>query len=74
MATTYNMLREDRGIPFGGSSSIITSINMNTAAFHLMTYQFVLTIHPTDLELYNEALKVIHDFPQHYPFEVAASG
>ncbi|CAN9504150.1 unnamed protein product [Ophioblennius macclurei] len=27
-----------------------------------------------DLELYNEALKVIHDFPQHYPFEVAASG
>ncbi|KAI4896062.1 hypothetical protein NFI96_034422 [Prochilodus magdalenae] len=21
-----------------------------------------------DLELYNEALKVIHDFPQHYPF------
>lgn len=27
-----------------------------------------------DLELYNEALKVIHDFPQHYPFEVAARG
>uniref|UniRef100_A0A3Q3QKP8 Replication protein A 14 kDa subunit n=1 Tax=Monopterus albus TaxID=43700 RepID=A0A3Q3QKP8_MONAL len=43
MATTYNILREDRGVPF-------------------------------DLELYNEALKVIHDFPQHYPFEVAASG
>nr|XP_046273824.1 replication protein A 14 kDa subunit [Scatophagus argus] len=43
MATTYNMLREDKGVPF-------------------------------DLELYNEALKVIHDFPQHYPFEVAASG
>ncbi|XP_026156230.1 replication protein A 14 kDa subunit [Mastacembelus armatus] len=43
MATTYNILREDKGIPF-------------------------------DLELYNEALKVIHDFPQHYPFEVAASG
>ncbi|XP_005947099.1 replication protein A 14 kDa subunit [Haplochromis burtoni] len=41
--TTYNILREDKGIPF-------------------------------DLELYNEALKVIHDFPQHYPFEVAASG
>ncbi|XP_039976916.1 replication protein A 14 kDa subunit [Xiphias gladius] len=27
-----------------------------------------------DLELYNEALKVIHDFPQHYPFQVASSG
>ncbi|XP_065326015.1 replication protein A 14 kDa subunit [Pelmatolapia mariae] len=40
---TYNILREDKGIPF-------------------------------DLELYNEALKVIHDFPQYYPFEVAASG
>lgn len=34
----------------------------------------VLSIGPTDLELYNEALKVIHDFPQHYPFQVAASG
>ena len=27
-----------------------------------------------DLELYNEVLKVIHDFPQHYPFEMATSG
>lgn len=27
-----------------------------------------------DLELYNEALKVIHDFPQHYPFEPSSSG
>ncbi|XP_061521239.1 replication protein A 14 kDa subunit isoform X3 [Phycodurus eques] len=27
-----------------------------------------------DLELYNEAVKVIHDFPQHYPFDAAASG
>ncbi|GAA6088502.1 replication protein A 14 kDa subunit, partial [Tachysurus ichikawai] len=27
-----------------------------------------------DLELYNEALKVIHDFPQYYPFEVSSSG
>ncbi|KAM9838337.1 replication protein A 14 kDa subunit isoform 1-T2 [Aulostomus maculatus] len=27
-----------------------------------------------DLELYNEAVTVIHDFPQHYPFQVAASG
>ncbi|XP_033856839.1 replication protein A 14 kDa subunit [Acipenser ruthenus] len=26
-----------------------------------------------DLGLYNEALKVIHDFPQYYPFEVRAS-
>ncbi|XP_069032192.1 replication protein A 14 kDa subunit [Embiotoca jacksoni] len=43
MATSYNMLREDKGIPF-------------------------------DLNLYNEALKIIHDFPQHYPFQVVASG
>ncbi|XP_013874678.1 replication protein A 14 kDa subunit [Austrofundulus limnaeus] len=42
MASTYNILPEDKGIVF-------------------------------DLELYNEALKVIHDFPQHYPFQVAAS-
>ncbi|TNM92684.1 replication protein A 14 kDa subunit [Takifugu rubripes] len=27
-----------------------------------------------DLELYNEALKVIQDFPQFYPFKVTASG
>ncbi|XP_071400021.1 replication protein A 14 kDa subunit [Centroberyx affinis] len=43
MASSYNILRDDKGITF-------------------------------DLELYNEALKVIHDFPQHYPFEVATSG
>ncbi|XP_037650701.1 replication protein A 14 kDa subunit [Sebastes umbrosus] len=43
MATTYNILREDKGTCF-------------------------------DLELYTEALKVIHDFPQHYPFESATSG
>ncbi|XP_062845382.1 replication protein A 14 kDa subunit [Trichomycterus rosablanca] len=27
-----------------------------------------------DLELYNEGLKVVHDFPQCYPFEVSTSG
>ncbi|XP_059900307.1 replication protein A 14 kDa subunit [Gadus macrocephalus] len=27
-----------------------------------------------DLELYNEALKVIHDFSQYYPFKVETSG
>ncbi|KAM3858053.1 replication protein A 14 kDa subunit [Diretmus argenteus] len=43
MATTYTLLREDKGIPF-------------------------------DVELYNEALKVIHDFPQYYPFEGTTSG
>ncbi|XP_057684468.1 replication protein A 14 kDa subunit [Corythoichthys intestinalis] len=43
MATTFSMLRDEKGIPF-------------------------------DLELYNEAIKLIHDFPQHYPFEVASSG
>ncbi|KAJ8336456.1 hypothetical protein SKAU_G00376760 [Synaphobranchus kaupii] len=26
-----------------------------------------------DLELYNEGLKIIHDFPQYYPFEVSVS-
>ncbi|XP_020355812.1 replication protein A 14 kDa subunit isoform X1 [Oncorhynchus kisutch] len=45
MASAYNILREDKGIPF---------------AVHL--------------ELYNEVLKVIHDFPQHYPFGIATSG
>ncbi|KAM9823895.1 replication protein A 14 kDa subunit [Neosynchiropus ocellatus] len=29
---------------------------------------------PFDLELYNEAVKIVRDFPQHYPFQVAASG
>ncbi|KAI4792541.1 hypothetical protein KUCAC02_033318 [Chaenocephalus aceratus] len=43
MATTYSLLRDDKGVPF-------------------------------DLELYTEALKVIHDFPQHYPFQMALSG
>ncbi|XP_064205103.1 replication protein A 14 kDa subunit [Anguilla rostrata] len=28
---------------------------------------------PFDLEVYNEGLKIIHDFPQYYPFEVATS-
>lgn len=74
MATTYNILREDKGIAFGRSSFIISSIQMHTAAFMGGDLQCVLSIAPTDLELYNEALKVIHDFPQHYPFEVAASG
>ncbi|KAK7124783.1 hypothetical protein R3I94_018991 [Phoxinus phoxinus] len=27
-----------------------------------------------DMELYNESLKVLHDFPQYYPFEVSLSG
>ncbi|TSK28287.1 Replication protein A 14 kDa subunit [Bagarius yarrelli] len=26
-----------------------------------------------DLELYNEALKVLHDFPQYYPFQLSSS-
>lgn len=34
----------------------------------------VVVLVSTDLELYNEALKVIQDFPQFYPFKVAASG
>ncbi|XP_061698570.1 replication protein A 14 kDa subunit [Syngnathoides biaculeatus] len=43
IASTFTMLREERGILF-------------------------------DLELYNEAVNVIHDFPQHYPFDAAESG
>jgi len=27
-----------------------------------------------DLELYNESLKILNDFPQYYPFEVSLSG
>ncbi|XP_056110497.1 replication protein A 14 kDa subunit [Rhinichthys klamathensis goyatoka] len=27
-----------------------------------------------DLELYNESLKVLNDYPQYYPFEVSLSG
>ncbi|XP_006636094.1 replication protein A 14 kDa subunit [Lepisosteus oculatus] len=26
-----------------------------------------------DMGLYNEALKIIHDFPQYYPFEISAT-
>ncbi|XP_061839303.2 replication protein A 14 kDa subunit [Nerophis lumbriciformis] len=44
MATTFKMLRDEKGlIPF-------------------------------DLEVYNEAVKMIHDFPQFYPFQVATNG
>uniref|UniRef100_H3DLC8 Replication protein A3 n=1 Tax=Tetraodon nigroviridis TaxID=99883 RepID=H3DLC8_TETNG len=43
MASSYSLLREDRGTLF-------------------------------DMELYNEALKVLQDFPQLYPFHVDASG
>lgn len=39
-----------------------------------MAQEFVPSIRSTDLELYNEALNIIHDFPQHYPFQMAASG
>ncbi|KPP74966.1 replication protein A3, 14kDa-like [Scleropages formosus] len=42
IATTYHILREDKGTSF-------------------------------DLELYNEALKIVHDFSQYYPFEVSMS-
>lgn len=34
----------------------------------------VVVLVSTDLELYNDALKVIQDFPQFYPFKVTASG
>ncbi|XP_030003472.1 replication protein A 14 kDa subunit [Sphaeramia orbicularis] len=42
MASSFNILREDKGIPF-------------------------------DLQLYNEALKIVYDFPQHYPFQTTVS-
>lgn len=46
MATTYNMLREDKGITFGGSSFIVGYIQMNTAAFICGDLQRVLSIRP----------------------------
>lgn len=71
MASTYNMLREDKGILFGGSQSHFMNrcSGCNTAAMIN-----ALPVCPADIELYNEALKVVHDFPQHYPFQVASSG
>ncbi|KAK1805679.1 hypothetical protein P4O66_019247 [Electrophorus voltai] len=41
------------------------------AAYNLFRDERAITF---DLELYNEALKVIHDFPQYYPFEMSSSG
>lgn len=70
MAHTYNMLREDKGIPFGGCRPLLAPCLFIIVAF--IDADCVVCL--LDLELYNEALKVIHDFPQHYPFEVAASG
>lgn len=68
MSTTYNILREDKGISFG-MCVLIDGVQQCSSS---VTYSVFCLF--TDLELYNEALKVIHDFPQHYPFEVAASG
>lgn len=47
---------------------------LSKVLFLICDSQCAVSAYPTDLELYNEALKVIHDFPQYYPFEVAASG
>lgn len=69
MAYTYNMLREDKGIPFGGCRPLLAP-----GLLLIVALTDLVMLVSADLELYNEALKVIHDFPQHYPFEVAASG
>lgn len=63
MAAAYSILREDRGPPFGTPQSHIHTDHNETTV--------TLGVVSTDLQLYNEALKVIQDFPQFYPFEVA---
>lgn len=63
MAGAYRILREDRGPSFGAPPRHIHTGRNDTAV--------TLGVVSTDLQLYNEALKVIQDFPQFYPFEVA---
>ncbi|XP_023665518.1 replication protein A 14 kDa subunit isoform X2 [Paramormyrops kingsleyae] len=59
-------------------SGIVEVIGMvsNKAAIVATAYQILRDDKGTafDLELYNEALKIIHDFPEYYPFEVSTGG
>ncbi|KAG7457505.1 hypothetical protein MATL_G00227880 [Megalops atlanticus] len=59
-------------------SGIVEVIGMvsNKATLMATTYSIYREDKGTlfDLEVYNEALKVVHDFPQYYPFELSASG
>ncbi|XP_009577659.1 PREDICTED: replication protein A 14 kDa subunit, partial [Fulmarus glacialis] len=42
----------------------------NRATIMCMSYvQFREDKSPFDLELYNEALKIIHEFPEYFPFD-----
>lgn len=63
MAAAYRILREDRGPSFGEPPRHIHTGHSETTV--------TLAVVSTDLQLYNEALKVVQDFPQFYPFEVA---
>lgn len=69
MASTYSILREDRGTLFGTSY-----LHPPPPQMAIKAALTVCVVAFADLELYNEALKVIQDFPQFYPFHVTASG
>ena len=76
MASAYTILHEEKGIAFGWSSFLCVC-HVKVASVSFSSFYVVINYlcsYPPDLELYNEALKVIHDFPQYYPFEVATSG
>lgn len=68
MASTYSILREDRGTVFGTAPSTRSPPRTMKAALT------ACVVASADLELYNEALKVLQDFPQFYPFHTTESG
>lgn len=54
-------------------SGIVEVVGRVTAKATIMCasyVQFKEDICPFDLELYNEAVKIIHEFPQHFPWGV----
>lgn len=71
MAVSHSQYREDK-VSFGticyiDYDTVLLSVLLHTLGYKRFSYF-------ADLELYNEGLKVLHDFPQHYPFEVTLSG
>lgn len=68
MTATYHLLPEDKGAPFGGfwfwsEDPVLPEVLPEVTDVLLCS---------TDLQLYNEALKVLQDFPQFYPFEAGS--
>ncbi|XP_048848653.1 replication protein A 14 kDa subunit [Brienomyrus brachyistius] len=59
-------------------SGVVEVIGMvsNKATILATAYQLLRDDKGTafDLELYNEALKIVHDFPEYYPFQSSAGG